>query len=174
MADLGFLRGRGSSPQGGGANLLFGHFFAENCMKMKEIGPGWERAFLASPLNPLMHKHTEMAKMAVLVLQALSSKKCYCSEYWTWDLSHLDLKLSSLNSWGMCYLEYLEIVLCSCTWILDHLVRTNGDRNYKDLHSGGLGGTNPKCGKISVGEGTRVTAPPWIHQCYVTRGENVC
>ena len=24
----------------GGTNLLFGHFLSENCMKIKEIGPG--------------------------------------------------------------------------------------------------------------------------------------
>ena len=27
---------------------------------------------------------------------------------WTWDLSHLDLMLSSLTYWGMCYLEDLR------------------------------------------------------------------
>ena len=31
---------------GGGANLLFGNLFAENCTKIKEIGPG-----SASPLD---------------------------------------------------------------------------------------------------------------------------
>ena len=31
--------GRGANPQDGGANLLFGQTFPENCMKMKEIGP---------------------------------------------------------------------------------------------------------------------------------------
>ena len=29
----------GSQPQRGGANLLFGQLFRENCMKMKENGP---------------------------------------------------------------------------------------------------------------------------------------
>ena len=37
LADPGFPR-RGRQPQGGGANLLFGQIFAENCMKTKEIG----------------------------------------------------------------------------------------------------------------------------------------
>ena len=35
VADPGF-----PSSNGGGANLLFGHFFPENCIKTKRIGPG--------------------------------------------------------------------------------------------------------------------------------------
>ena len=39
--DPGFPRWRGApTAQGGGVNLLFGQNFPENCMKMKEIGPG--------------------------------------------------------------------------------------------------------------------------------------
>ena len=34
--------GRGN-PQGQGANLSCGQIFLENCMKMKEIGPGGPR-----------------------------------------------------------------------------------------------------------------------------------
>ena len=30
----------GANFQGGDKNLLFGQFFPENCMKMKEFGPG--------------------------------------------------------------------------------------------------------------------------------------
>ena len=33
-------RGRGANPWDWGDNLLFGKIFAENCMKMKEIGSG--------------------------------------------------------------------------------------------------------------------------------------
>ena len=33
VADPGF-------PRGGGGNLLFGQNFPENCIKMKELGPG--------------------------------------------------------------------------------------------------------------------------------------
>ena len=33
----------GTKHQGGDANLLFDHFFSENRMKMKEIGPGETR-----------------------------------------------------------------------------------------------------------------------------------
>ena len=45
MVDPGFPRhrvggGRGANLQAGGGNLLFGQFFPEICMKMKEIGPG--------------------------------------------------------------------------------------------------------------------------------------
>ena len=32
--------GGGGNSQGESANLLFGKFFTENCMKIKEIGPG--------------------------------------------------------------------------------------------------------------------------------------
>ena len=39
VANLGFPRGGGADPQNGGANLLFGQKFPENCMKMKEFGP---------------------------------------------------------------------------------------------------------------------------------------
>ena len=39
VADPGFLRGLGAHPQGGGANLLFGQKFSENCMKIKEFVP---------------------------------------------------------------------------------------------------------------------------------------
>ena len=41
----------GTNPQGGGANLLFGQIFLENCMKMKEVASGG-RASLAPPLDP--------------------------------------------------------------------------------------------------------------------------
>ena len=43
MVDPGFPRGEGANLQGGGANLLFGQKFPENCMKIKEFGPGGER-----------------------------------------------------------------------------------------------------------------------------------
>ena len=39
MEDPGFPRGGGAHLQGGGANLLFGQKFPENCMKMKELRP---------------------------------------------------------------------------------------------------------------------------------------
>ena len=38
MAVPGFPRG--ANPQSGSANLLFGQISPENCLKMKEIGPG--------------------------------------------------------------------------------------------------------------------------------------
>ena len=52
VADPGFPRRGGANPQGGGANLLFCPIFTENCMKMKEFGPGGGgRASLAPPLR---------------------------------------------------------------------------------------------------------------------------
>ena len=41
------------TPKVWGANLIFGQKFPENCMKMKEFGPGG-RVSLASPLDPPM------------------------------------------------------------------------------------------------------------------------
>ena len=49
VADPGFPRGGGTNPHGGGANLLFGPKYPENCMKMKEFGP---RAGGARPWRP--------------------------------------------------------------------------------------------------------------------------
>ena len=49
VADPGFPRGGCANPQGGGANLLFGHNCPENCMKMKEFGPRGGRASLVPP-----------------------------------------------------------------------------------------------------------------------------
>ena len=39
----------GSANPKGGANLLFGKFFAQNCMKLKEIGPRGERTWSYTP-----------------------------------------------------------------------------------------------------------------------------
>ena len=46
--------GGSANAQVGGANLLFGQIFPENCMKMKEIGPRGGRVSLAPPLDPPM------------------------------------------------------------------------------------------------------------------------
>ena len=62
VADPGFLRGGGANSQGGREKLLFGQFFPEKCMKIKEIGPrGTGRPW--RPLDPPMtyagtHTHT--------------------------------------------------------------------------------------------------------------------
>ena len=42
----------GVNPRGGSANILFGQFFLESCMKMNEIGPRW--GLFALPLHPPM------------------------------------------------------------------------------------------------------------------------
>ena len=49
-----YLDGGGANFQGGDANLLFGQIFTENCMKMKEFGPGGQCVSLAPPLDLLM------------------------------------------------------------------------------------------------------------------------
>ena len=47
---------RGTNPSGKGANLLFGNFLKENCMKIKEIGPRGEGAHFPSvPRDPPMN-----------------------------------------------------------------------------------------------------------------------
>ena len=40
------MREGSANFQGGGANLLFGQISPENCMKMKEFGPGGDGACL--------------------------------------------------------------------------------------------------------------------------------
>ena len=40
VADPGFPGGGGANPISWGENLLFGQIFPENCIKMKQIGPG--------------------------------------------------------------------------------------------------------------------------------------
>ena len=51
VADQGFPRptGGGTNPRSGGKHLLFGNIFAENCMKIIEIGPRGAR----DPTAPL-------------------------------------------------------------------------------------------------------------------------
>ena len=51
--DPGFSKRGDANPYVWGDNLLFDKIFAENCMKMKEIGPR-EGASLASSLDPPM------------------------------------------------------------------------------------------------------------------------
>ena len=81
VADPGFPRGGGANPEGGGANLIFGQKFPENCMKMKEFGPrGGKRASLAPPppLDPptylmIMPYHGQMKENQIIVYC-----KCFC------------------------------------------------------------------------------------------------
>ena len=58
VADPGFPRGGGANPQGGGTNLLFGKKFPENCMKMKEFGPGGRMFLVPTPLRSANAGHT--------------------------------------------------------------------------------------------------------------------
>ena len=55
VADPGFPRGGDTNLQSGGANLLFGQKFLENCVKMKEFGPrGGHASLVPPPLDPSM------------------------------------------------------------------------------------------------------------------------
>ena len=58
----------GDNPKVGGARLLFGKMFPQNCMKMKEIGPRG-RASLAPPLDPPMHMADEMVSYPVNIMK---------------------------------------------------------------------------------------------------------
>ena len=77
-------------------------------------------------------KHTKLLIMAILASESLLHKnkktKFQQQQYWTRDLSHLDLMLPSLSYWGMCYLDVFKLsVVLAPTWILDlnHSVRSN-------------------------------------------------
>ena len=50
-------------------------------------------AMLAS--QALLHENQKIQQQNVI----------YAGEHWTWDLNHLDLKLSFRSYWGMCYLD---------------------------------------------------------------------
>ena len=58
MADLGFPRGGGANPQGGGANLLFGKNFLKTAWKWKNSDPEGGRSSLAPPLKSANDVHT--------------------------------------------------------------------------------------------------------------------
>ena len=71
MANPGFLRqgvgggGAGANFQGGGASLLFGQMFTENCMKMKEFGPVGARPW-RHPLDPpMLFTHSDPVSVIV-------------------------------------------------------------------------------------------------------------
>ena len=53
-----------TNPKVGGANLLFGQIFTENCMKMKEIWPTG-RARAPAPLDPIMYETVFFARKVV-------------------------------------------------------------------------------------------------------------
>ena len=62
VADPGFPRGGGANSQSGGANLLFGQHFPENCMKMKEFGPTGGARVPGAPLDtPMTNDVSRMA-----------------------------------------------------------------------------------------------------------------
>ena len=51
-----------------------------------------------------MHQRLYYVKVKIPVA------KCYHSDCWNWDLSHLNILLYSLSFWGICYFGYLQIV----------------------------------------------------------------
>ena len=68
VTDPGFSRrGRGGAkPWIWGKSLLFGKIFAENCMEIKEIGPGEGCTSLGTPpLDPPMQKQPSSNKLWV-------------------------------------------------------------------------------------------------------------
>ena len=58
VADPGFPRWGGGNPWVWTENLLFGKIFAENCMKMKEIGPRAGALVPSVPFDPPMWCNT--------------------------------------------------------------------------------------------------------------------
>ena len=68
-----------------------------------------------------------MAMLASYALLCENKKypatKCYNSEHWTQDLSHLDLMLSSLTHQGMCYIEDIR-----SSYVYALLVLTNSNK----------------------------------------------
>ena len=92
VADPGFPRGGGANPKGGGAKLLFGQFFRENCMKMKKF---WARGGGAHPsrppLDPPLPRVFEIRNYVLSVAQETwNQSTCDC----LWDCSNIDC-----NSW---------------------------------------------------------------------------
>ena len=74
VADPGFLT-RETNPQGGDANLLFGQNVPENCMKMKEIGPGEEHV-PGVPLDPPLCVHLVLNNQ-IIKLNSMMSVLCF-------------------------------------------------------------------------------------------------
>ena len=52
VADPGFPRGGGANLKGGGANLLFGHFFLKTAWKWRNFGPEGGVRPSRPPLDP--------------------------------------------------------------------------------------------------------------------------
>ena len=75
VADPGFPREGGDNPQGGGAYLIFGQKFPENCMKMKEFGPRVGGGASLAP--PLRSANAETNTLAVLKSSAAQRVPCY-------------------------------------------------------------------------------------------------
>ena len=72
--------------------------------------------------------------------QKMSSNKMLLSEYWSWDLSHLDLMLSSLSYWGMYNLGDLRslngyALLVLPIWSMSKNEVVQEQNTFKDIKS---------------------------------------
>ena len=64
----------GSRISRGGASILFGQIFAENCMKMKEIGPMRHMSLAPFPPDPPLKLLNYL--IPVLMYRKLNSEEC--------------------------------------------------------------------------------------------------
>ena len=81
------------------------------CVSSQVLFYCWVEKIVA--LFEFLHKITEVGNIVnrdftTWKLKKISSNKILPSEHWTWDRSHLNLILSSLSYWGMCYLGVLR------------------------------------------------------------------
>ena len=60
-------------PEGGDANLYFGKHFSENCMKMKEIGPGGT-SLAPPPLDPPMPTEIQLITAGHMTWHVFTSR----------------------------------------------------------------------------------------------------
>ena len=87
MADVRFPRAE-STPEEDSANLLFCKMCAENCMNMKEFGPGGG----ARPWHPLWIRHWNSLKIIKDTPKCVShGYKIYLCTEVTFNLSYLEV-----------------------------------------------------------------------------------
>ena len=98
VADLRF-------PEGGTSNLLFDQICPENCINMKESGPGGG-ACPWRPLDPLIHYHFEKVcgsseeSIQFVDFSGLVDLKCYLSSFTIRISSHVYLSVNLSFSLG--------------------------------------------------------------------------
>ena len=114
------------------------------CNDPKPCYPSWLPAFIEWIIyfNRVFYKIVKIVNNGNIGItgdmwkQKKSATECYPSEHWTWDLCYLDVMLSSLGYWGMCYLGDLRSsychgskpvmpILCACEKLESrHVIRT--------------------------------------------------